>query len=352
VLTADAVEALVGALPPLAGKEVAEIRHGLLLAQLPRPPIGQSPHTVVHRQDKLALRAYGGAKHRTPVVVVPSLINQAAICDLEPDRSLVAALASAGWPTYLVDWGTPGPEDASEDVAYVVLELLDRALRRAARHAGSERVFVLGYCQGGTLATMLAALRPDVVAGLVTLNAPVQFAQGGRFRTLVQHLDVDAAIDGDGLLPVDVMKAAFKLLDPVGNVTKYRAIARASAHPRQLTRTLARERWLDENVPMPGAFARELIGRGYQDDALVDGSWELRGERVDLGAIRCPVHVVAAERDFISPAPSCTALADHVGGPAQVSVLPTGHIGVVVGSAGPRIFYPLLDTTFRAWSTS
>ncbi len=352
MLTPEAVEALAQALPRLGAPEVEEIRRGMLVAQLPKPPIGQSPNEVVHRQDKLALRFYGGGAHATPVVVVPSLINQAAICDLEPDRSLVAALASAGWPTYLVDWGTPAAEDADEDVAYVVLELLDRALRRAARHAGAAQVFVLGYCQGGTLAAMHAALRPDLLAGLVTLNAPVHFAHGGRFRTLVEHLDVDAAIDGDGLFPVDVMKACFKLLDPVGNVTKYRAIARAADRPRQLVRTLARERWLDENVPMPGAFAREMIRRGYQDDALIEGSWELRGERIDLASISCPVHVVAAEHDFISPAASCTALADHVSGPVQTSVLPTGHIGIVVGSAGPRIFYPLLDTTFRSWSTS
>ena len=351
MLSPEAVEALAQALPRLGAPEVEQIRRGLLYAQLPRPPIGQSPNTVVHRQDKLTLRSYGGTARRTPVVVVPSLINKAAICDLEPDRSLVAALASAGWPTYLVDWGVPAAEDAAEDVAYVVLELLDRALRRAARHAGTDRVYVLGYCQGGTLAVMHAALRQDVVAGLVTLNAPVHFAHGGRFKTLVEHLEVDAAIDGDGLFPVDVMKACFKLLDPVGNVTKYRAIARAAERPRQLARTLARERWLEENVPMSGAFAGELIRRGYQDDALIDGTWRLRGEAIDLRAITCPVHVVAAEHDFISPAPACTALADHVSGPVQTSVLPTGHIGIVVGSAAPRLFYPLLDTTFRSWST-
>ena len=158
-----------------------ELQHGLaLLAALPRPPVGLTPHEVVHRQDKLTLRHYPakGAATGLPVVVVPSMINRASICDLEPDRSLVGGLAERGHPTYLVDWGVPGPEDAAEDVAYVLLELLHRALDRACRHAGQPQAVLLGYCQGGTLAAMYAALRPGRVAGLIALNAPVRFREG------------------------------------------------------------------------------------------------------------------------------------------------------------------------------
>ena len=32
---------------------------------------------------------------------------------------------------------------------------------------------------------------------------------------------------------------------------------------------------------------------------------------------------------------------------ARVEILETGHIGVVVGSFGPRVFYPLLDSWLR-----
>ena len=53
--------------------------------------------------------------------------------------------------------------------------------------------FVLGYCQGGTLATMYAALRPARVRGLVALNTPVCFREGGRFREFVDAAVFDAA---------------------------------------------------------------------------------------------------------------------------------------------------------------
>ena len=327
--------------------QLERVRRGLFVhTNTPRPPIGQTPNTVVHRQDKLLLRHYAPSerKHETPVVLVPSLINKASILDLEEDRSLVKALSEAGHMVYLVDWGVPGPEDADEDVAYVLEELLHRSIKRAMRHAGANKAHLFGYCMGGTLSAMYAALHSELLASLVLLNAPFRFANAGRFHDFVQGLDLDAAMQ-NGLVPVEVMQPAFKLLDPMGNWTKFLGVEAASRDPRKLVRTLARERWLEENVPVSGAFAREFIGRAYQDDALLEGSWEIRGRRVDLGEVACPTLVVACEKDFIAPKeavlPVLAALPD-----ARAEVLPIGHIGVVVGGFGPKVFYPMLDAWF------
>jgi len=327
-------------------------RGALVHALAPRPPVGLTPYRVVHRQDKLELRWYpaSGRSARPPVVLVPSMINRSWILDLEPDRSLVRALSAAGHPVYLVDWGTPGPEDAAEDVAYVVLELLHRAVDRACRHAGQPSAFLLGYCQGGTLSVMYAALRPQRVRGLCALNTPVCFAEGGRFRELVDPAVFDAArcIDADGLVPVAVMKPAFQLLDPVGSWTKYVAVDEASDDPDRLRRVMARERWLEENVPLPGAFAREFVMRAYQEDRLLAGTWSVRGERVDLKRLVAPLLVVTCAKDFICPPAAATPLSAAVGSPDREQVeLGCGHIGVVVGAEGPRTFYPLLDRWLR-----
>ena len=343
------------------------VRRGATLLQtLPRPPVGLTPHRVIHRQNKLVVRYYAPDPAKAagrPVVVVPSMINRAYIVDLEPDRSMVGALAAAGHPTYLVDWGVPGPEDAQDDVGHVLLTLLRRSIDRIRRHArelqraaggsGSSelpQVHLLGYCQGGTLSAMYAALRPQDVAGLVALNAPVRFSQGGRFADFVAsgHFDVEQAISPDALVPVEVMKVAFKLLDPMGNWTKHLAIEQASHDPKALARTLARERWLEENVPMPGTFARQFIRAAYQEDRLLAGTWVVRGQPVDLRRITCPVLVAACQRDFISPKEACLPLAQATGSAdVTTEVLQTGHIGVVVGGFGPKVFFPMLDRWFR-----
>ena len=353
----DPLAAIVGPfVQGIGGMQQTEaVRRGMHLhAITPRPPVGLTTHDVIHRHDKLAVRYYaprGPVPAGPPVVIVPSLINRAYICDLEPDRSLVAGLAELGHAVYLVDWGVPGPEDAQEDVGYVLLTLLDRAMARIRRHARARTTHVLGYCMGGTIAGMYAALRPAHLESLVALNAPFHFAAGGRFASFVspEAFDVDHAIDGDGLMSVAVMQSAFKLLDPMGNWSKFIALDKASADPTRLRRSLARERWLEDNVPMAGAFAREFIRNAYQSDKLMDGSWVVRGETVDLGAITCPTLVIACERDFITPKEAALPLADLVGSERVLAeVLQAGHIGVVVGGFGPAVFYPRLDRWFRA----
>ncbi len=333
--------------------QVERVRRGILVhAHTPRPPIGQTPSQVVHRQDKLLLRYYAPStrQHALPVVLVPSLINKASILDLEQDRSLVRALAEAGHPVYLVDWGVPGPEDADEDVGYVLEVLLRRSVDRAMRHAGAQQAHLFGYCMGGTLAAMYAALHPQRLASLVLLNAPFRFSDAGRFHDFVQGLDLDATLS-EGLVPVEVMQPAFKLLDPMGNWSKYLGIEAASRDPHKLVRALARERWLEENVPVSGAFAREFIGRAYQDDALLAGTWSIRGRRVDLGRVTCPTLVVACEADFIAPKEAVLPVLEVLPN-ARSEVLPVGHIGVVVGGFGPKVFYPMLDAWFSSPETA
>ena len=204
---------------------------------------------------------------------------------------------------------------------------------------------------GGTIAAMFAARFPERVAALVTLAAPVRFAAGGRFASFVQQVDTEAAFSVHDLVPVASMKPAFQLLDPVGNVSKYLAIEAASHDPKQLARVLVRERWLEENVPLPGALAAEFIREGYQRDGLEHGTWIVDGAPVQLRDIRVPTLVVSCAKDFITPVAAAAPLAEWVSGPARHVSLDTGHIGVVVGAEGPRRFYPLLDGFFREVAT-
>ncbi|MCB9766237.1 MAG: alpha/beta fold hydrolase [Alphaproteobacteria bacterium] len=351
---ADPLAAYSAMLSGIDGLDQLErIRRGMWIhATTPRPPVGLTPHEVIHTQDKLAVRYYApdAPALKAPVLLVPSMINKAWILDLEPDRSLVVGLATRGHPVYLLDWGVPGPEDAHEDVGYAVEELLHRSVDRVRRHAGAAGVILFGYCMGGTLTAMYAALHPERVLGLVCLNAPARFAESGRFGDFVRGdiFDVEAAIPPDDLVPVTVMAPAFKLLDPMANWTKYLGIEAASHDPRRLARTMAHERWLEENVPISGSMAREWITCAYQRDALLEGTWALRGRRVDLGAVTAPALVVACERDFITPPRCALPMADALGSEDVEAVeLSAGHIGVIVGSTGPKVFYPLLDRWIR-----
>ena len=112
---------------------------------------------------------------------------------------------------------------------------------------------------------------------------------------------------------------------------------------------MGRGRWLGQNGPRPGTFAAEFSRNAEQEDRLLAGTWEIGGERVDLRQITVPLLVLAAAKDFITPAESALPLAEATGSTDVTSeVLASGHIGVVVGGCGPQGFYPLLSRWHQA----
>ncbi len=64
---------------------------------------------------------------------------------------------------------------------------------------------------------------------------------------------------------------------------------------------LAVSKWVDDGVPFPGEAFRRWIRDFYQQNRLARGELELRGRRVELSNITCPVLNIAGEKDFICP---------------------------------------------------
>ena len=110
-----------------------------LLGLLTRPPpvVGATPADVVLRENKLELLRYrpraGGPAHRTPVLMVPSMINRHYVLDLRPGASLVEYLVGEGHDVYMIRWGTPTAEDRHLTFDEVCDGYLGRALRHAAK---------------------------------------------------------------------------------------------------------------------------------------------------------------------------------------------------------------------------
>lgn len=331
------------------------LRGARLAAALPRPPVGLTPHREIHRHDKLRVLYYppepGGTHEGVPLLFVPSLVNRAWILDLEPGRSPIRALAWNGHPVYLLDWGEPGPEDADEGMAYFLDTLLHHAVARVCRHAGVPRLALFGYCMGGTLAAMYTALHPRRVAGLMTLCAPARFSQGGRLRSLVAEpvVDLDAVIPPGRLVPVEVLRQVFRCLHPMGPWEQALGLERAARDPRTLFRFLARYHWIEENVPIPGAFAREFVQNGYREDRLLEGTWPVGARIVDLRRIEVPLTVLSCRKDPVVPPESARPLAAATASDDVREVcFPTGHVRIVVGASGPRHLYPLLHERLRS----
>jgi polyhydroxyalkanoate synthase len=142
--------------------------------------VGSSPADTVLKENKwrrLRYRTPAGVVRRgKPVVLVPSLINRHYVLDLLPQKSFAEYMVKRGHDVYIIDWGTPTDEDRFVTFDDVADRYVGRALRVAAKLGDAPNVHVLGYCLGGTLAVIQAALHPNRCASLTALAAPRRFA--------------------------------------------------------------------------------------------------------------------------------------------------------------------------------
>lgn len=320
------------------------------------PPVGMTPYDVVWTENKwrlLRFRRVGQApaRYQTPVLMVPSLINRWYILDLQPGRSLVEWLTERGHDVYLIDWGSPGPEDRYLTFDDICDRYIGRAVRQVARRSALGRVHVLGYCLGGTLASIFTAAHPDRVASLVALAAPIDFHDDGLLSvwTRIPSFDVASLIAAFGNVPWPLMQASFHMLKPTLGLGKVVSLLDRAWDDEFLDGFWATEKWGNDNVSFPGACYQRYIEELYRQNALVRGSFSLSGAPVHLSSIDCPTMAVTFQHDHIVPAASGAALLEKISSADRHHVhLSGGHIGAVVSRKAADRLWPQLAEFWAA----
>ena len=134
--------------------------------------VGVAPKDVVwtHRRTTLYRYRSSRRRHAIPVVLIFALINRADIFDLRPGHSFVEFLLEEGFDVWLLDWGVPDDEDGDTGVEYYVCDAIPWGLREVRRHSGQDEVSLIGWCIGGALCAMHAALDGDAVRNLALLT--------------------------------------------------------------------------------------------------------------------------------------------------------------------------------------
>jgi polyhydroxyalkanoate synthase len=326
----------------------------LNLLKLPfrgKPVVGVTPSAQVWQENKWRLLRYEarpqGLAYKTPILLVPSLINRHYVLDLKPGKSFAEYLVAQGHDVYIIDWGTPGPEDRYLTFDEVCDGYLARALRVACKTSGSPKAHLLGYCLGGTLTAIHAAAHPARVASLMTLAAPISFGDGGLLAAWTRSgkLDVRALVEATGNVPWPLMQASFHMLRPTMNLAKGVHLIDQAWDDEFLDGFLALETWSNDNVSFPGACYVRYIEELYQQDALVKGEFALSGKPVKLSDIACPVLSVVFSQDNIVPLASAAPLVEQVSSVDKFQMtLSGGHVGAVVSRKASQKLWPHLST--------
>ena len=332
---------------------VIPLKRGWNLARLPRRArrvtVGATPHDVVHDRGWKLLRYRprpGGCAFRTPLLLVPSLINRHYVLDLAPGKSLVEYLVAQGHDVFVLDWGTPTAADRHLTFDDVCDARLGAAIREVARRSPDDRVHVLGYCLGGTLAAIHAARRPKHVASLVALAAPVAFHDDGLLSVWCRTKTFDPAllVAALGNVPWPLMQAAFHLLRPTLLLSKLAHLVDRAWNDEFLDGFLALETWGNDNVSFPGACFETYITELYRKDAFARGTFVLAGKPARMEAIECPVLAITFEHDNIVPWRSAALLLDRVSSPDKRRIhLAGGHVGAVVARSAAQGLWPQLS---------
>lgn len=318
--------------------------------------IATTPKDEIWRQDKVTLHRYRPLAERKigpPVLIVYGLIGRYTMADLQEDRSLVRSLLKLGVDLYVVDWGHPSRADRWLTLDDYIEGYLGDCVREVAKREGTDRITLLGICEGGVFTAAFAALHPERVKNLVLTITPVDF-HGDLAENRLGHgfinvwtrslsaADIDRLIDAHGNLPGEFMGAVFSMMTPMRTLLKYNLdMLEVMDDESKFLNFLRMEKWLADRPSHPGEAAKQWLIELYQQNKLIRNEFELAGRRVDLGNITMPVLNVFAKDDHIIPPATSQALGKYVGTRDYSELaLPGGHVGVFVGGKSQALLGP------------
>ena len=307
-----------------------------------RADAGQAP-AVIGSEGSSRLLFYKEARGQNGsdkplLLVIPSLVNQAHILDLDKKTSFACTLADRGYPVVLLDWGTPGPLEQS----FSLSDYIARLLRLVEGAIDPQPIVLVGYCMGGLLA-LAAALamkdqpkyrdHPKAYIGIAT---PWDFSKAGGVtpddpatRLWIKWLEVlGPGLKAGHPLPAELLQAWFAMRDPMLVIKKFSAFAQMDPSSEAAQQFVALEDWAAAGVPLAGPAAYEALQGWYIENQPFHGKWEVNGKQVKPGDLNIPALCLSAQRDRIVPAASSGALAAHIPH-AETVEMEAGHVGMM-----------------------
>ncbi len=270
----------------------------------PEPKIGQTPKTEVWRKNKSVLWHYPAKQKRyeIPLFFVYSLFNKPYILDIAPKASVIEGLTNMGYEVYLLDWGTPGYEDKKIGIDTYIDKYLRTAVKRALRHSGAEEITLIGYCLGGTIASIYASIADEPIKNLIVATVPIDFepfmgpdkwAEGFREG----DINFDRFIDTYGNIPPKMVEGMFRAIGTPIYFTNYTTLLHRAHDSKYVDKWRRMNKWTQDQVPFAGEAYRQLANDFFIENKLVKGGIVVGNKEVDLKNIKSNLFVVSGSRD-------------------------------------------------------
>lgn len=322
------------------------------------PVLGASPKDVLIQRGTMNLYHYrpmSDEVYRVPILLVMATTNRGYIFDMVPGQSLVEFLCKRGYDVFMLDWSPPRSDERHLALEDYVLDFIPSAIERIAEETGEPDLTVVGYCFGGVLSTLWAALHADgPCKNLVTFTTPVNFKAMEMFQAWADRrfFDVDRLVDTFGCCPADMLYTSFDMLRPAGRIAGNIRLLDNLWNDEFVKSHRMFDRWSSDMLPLAGEYFRQTTKKLMWENRLHDGTMDVGGRAVDLKAITAPFLHVVAEHDHIVPRAASAPLIEMVGSTDKEEVvLKGGHVSLVAGGNAVRRLWPKLDQWLQERST-
>jgi len=317
--------------------------------------VGGTPSDVVYEENKLELLHYDAEaagidvpeaeQEDVPILIVYALINRPYILDLQEERSVVRRLLEAGHDVYLIDWNEPSRLDRHLTLDDYVNRYMDNCVDVVRERSGQDTIDILGYCMGGTMSVMYAALHAEKLNALGLMAAGLCFDHTGGVLEewgSEEYYSPRDVTETFGNVPADMLDIGFALMDPVENyVSKYIRLAENLDNEGFVENFGRMEKWLGDGIDVAGEAYVQFLEDVYQDNKLYRNELELNGRHVDLNNIDMPVIQLMGEYDHLIPPEASKPFTDVIPSEDTTTIeFSTGHIGLSVSSSTHAELWP------------
>jgi class III poly(R)-hydroxyalkanoic acid synthase PhaC subunit len=326
----------------------------------PPPPSHSSTQRgdqAINQQDSKERISSLSSSPSIPVLVIYAFINRHYILDLLPDVSVVRNLLNqGGLDIFATDWGTPSAYDKSLTIGHFVNSYIDKSVDLIRKITKSDKVSLFGYCWGGDLALMYAALHPEKVRNLVTIATPGDFDLDNSLLSVwTESVKEEYILDAFGNMPGMLLNGAFALRSPIEYSHKYFHFFEQPHGLESIAEFIATETWLYDSPSVIGEIYREFVEYGYKQNLLIRNKMRIEdtynsnnddddgnGKIVNLKNITMPfLNVVAQKDDLVAPT-SSKALNDALTESRDKSIIEfnSGHVGLMIGKNAHKELWP------------
>ena len=287
--------------------------------QKDEPPVGAeefivgknvaiTPGNVIYRNQLIELIQYAPANdhvYAEPILITPAWIMKYYILDLSPKHSLVNYLVEKGHTVFMISWKNPtrkerelGMEDYLNLGIFSALDVITGLIPK-------QKIHLVGYCLGGTLASIAAAALArnddDRLATLTLLAAQTDFTEPGELGLFIDASQItflENMMREKGYLDTHQMAGAFQLLRS-NDLIWSRMIHDYMLGKRKPMKDLMA--WNADATRLPYKMHSDYLRELFLHNSLAEGKYHVNGEPIALTDIRIPIFVVATERDHVSP---------------------------------------------------